>query len=175
MEKDIRKVFGKDISRAIEDIVRCYEDIDFTSEQLAEHMENIDEILREAIHITALSEGNQELAERINAANEIIKQNQINNFKKSVVEGTYEEFLSKMSWTDKSSFLVNMGLFRIGFSSEKPYTAEEQQYYDIIKSSIDKDIEKEALSKGFPSVEAWEENRSKVLKKQRSNFNGRKF
>ena len=34
-------------------------------------------------------------------------------------------------------------------------TEEEQKFYDIIENSIKKDLEKEALSKGFDSIEAW--------------------
>ena len=34
-------------------------------------------------------------------------------------------------------------------------TEEEQKFYDIIENSIKKDLEKEALNKGFDSIEAW--------------------
>lgn len=47
-----------------------------------------------------------------------------------------------------------MGLSRLGLSNEKDLTEEEQKYYDIIENSINKDLEKEALSQGFDSVEA---------------------
>ena len=48
-----------------------------------------------------------------------------------------------------------MGLSRLGLSNEKALTKEEQKYYDIIENSINKDLEKEALSQRFDSVEAW--------------------
>ena len=75
-----------------------------------------------------------------------------------------------MSWTEKSSLLVDMGLFRQGFSDEKPLTEEEQRYYNIIDSSIDKDIEKKALSAGFDSAEAWQEHNAKESRNKESSF-----
>lgn len=88
-------------------------------------------------------------------ANELIKLKRIDEFKKSVANGTHEEFLANISWIDKSSLKVDMGLARLGLSNEKDLTEEEQKYYDIIENSINKDLEKEALSQGFDSVEAW--------------------
>ena len=88
-------------------------------------------------------------------ANELIKLKRIDEFKKSVANGTHEEFLANISWIDKSSLEVDMGLSRLGLSNKKDLTEEEQKYYDIIENSINKDLEKEALSQGFDSVEAW--------------------
>lgn len=94
-------------------------------------------------------------------ANELIKLKRIDEFKKSVANGTHEEFLANISWIDKSSLKVDMGLARLGLSNEKDLTEEEQKYYDIIENSINKDLEKEALSQGFDSVEAWRNHNAK--------------
>lgn len=66
-----------------------------------------------------------------------------------------KSFLANISWKDKISLEVDMELSRFGLSNEKDLTEEEQKYYDIIENSIKKDLEKEALSKGFDSIDAW--------------------
>lgn len=129
--------------------------MNLTSEQIVEHIGEMSELTRAGMHITALSNGNKELANKIDKANQLIKLKRIDEFKKSVANGTYEEFLANMPWTDKSSLSEDMGLFRIGLPSEKTLTEEEQRYSEIIENSIDKDMEKEALSQGFSSVDAW--------------------
>ena len=128
------------------------------------------EVIRAQMHVVALESDNWELANKIEGANNLIKQKRIDAFKQSVADGTYPEFLANMSWTEKSSLSVDMGLFRQGFLNEKPLTKEEQQYYDIIENSIDKDIEKKALSAGFDSVEAWQEHNAKQCRNKESSF-----
>lgn len=53
-----------------------------------------------------------------------------------------------------------MGLFRIEIQDKKFLTEEEQRYYDIIQSSIDRNIEKEALIQVFDSVYTWRKHKA---------------
>jgi hypothetical protein len=172
MKNDVRSIFGEGITASIEGVVAIFEKSGMTSEEIANHIEGMHETVRAGMHITAIANGNKELADRIAGANNIITQSRINEFKKSVAEGTHEQFLSQMPWTDKCSLSVDMRLVRImGFDSETPLTPEEQNYNDIIQVSIDKDIEKEALSQGFQSVDAWREHNSKMS--MQSNISSR--
>ena len=155
---------------AIERMVDILDKMDLTAEELAEEIEDMDDFARAQMHVTALLSDNREFADKIFAANKLISQRRIDAFKQSVADGTYPEFLSNMSWTDKASLSVDMGLFRDEIIDEKPLTEEEQQYYDIIQSSIDKDIEEEALSAGFDSVEAWQEHNANESRKEESSF-----
>lgn len=155
MKKDIRIILGDGMATSIECMVSCFDKMNLTPEQIVDYIGEMHELIRTVMHITALSNGNKELADKINKANELIKLKRIDEFKKSVANGTHEEFLANMSRTDKTSFEVDMGLFRIGLPSEKPLTEEEQRYFEIIENSINKDMEKEALSQGFDNVEAW--------------------
>ena len=123
------------------------------------------------MHIIALSEGNKKLADKIAKANELIKLKQIDEFKKSVANDTYEEFLAKISWTDKSLLLVNMGLSKSELSSKKKLTEEEQRYFEIIDNSINKDLEKEAISERFDSVEAWRTHNAMQSMKEKNKTN----
>ena len=153
MNDEIRNIFGDDIANStIEHIVKCLDKMNLTPEQIAEYIGKVSETTRALIHIKALLDGNEELADKISKAIEFIKLKRIDEFKKTVANGTHEDFLSNMPWTDKCSLRRDMGLFRIGLPGEKPLTEEEQRYCEIINNSIQKDIEKEALSQGFDSV-----------------------
>lgn len=165
MKNDKDNTLGS-MSDSIHRIVNILEKMDLTSEKIAERIGDMREVTRAQMHVVALESDNWELADKIAAANNLIKQKRIDSFKQSVTDGTYPDFLAKMSWTEKSSLFVDMG-FRNG---EKPLTKEEQKYYDIIDSSIDKDIEKKALSAGFDSVEAWQEHNAKEFRNKESSF-----
>ena len=169
MKNDKDNTLGS-MSDSIHRMVDILDKMDLTSEEIAERIGDMREVIRAQMHVVALGSDNQELADKIAAANNLIKQKRIDSFKQSVADGTYPDFLANMSWTEKSSLLVDMGLFRQGFSDEKPLTEEEQQYYNIIDSSIDKDIEKKALSAGFDSVEAWQEHNAKQCRNKESSF-----
>ena len=143
MKNDIHNVLGDSIANSIEGIVDCLDKMDLKPEEIVDRISDMHELVRAGMHLTALSKGNEELADKIDKANELIKLKRINEFKKSVTNGTHEEFLANISWKDKISLEVDMELSRFGLSN------------DIIENSIKKDLEKEALSKGFDSIDAW--------------------
>lgn len=155
MKNDIHNILGDCMANSIEGIVDCLDKMDLTPEEIVNRINGLNELIRGGMHLTALSKGYEELADKIDKANELIKLKRIDEFRKSVANGTHEEFLANISWIDKSSLEVDMGLSRLGLSNKKDLTEEEQKYYDIIENSINKDLEKEALSQGFDSVEAW--------------------
>ena len=155
MNNNVNNIFDGELPNSIEGMVDCFDKMNLTAEQIAEYIDDMPQVSRVVMHIVALSKGNRELADKIDKANEIIDLKTIEAFKKSVENGTYEEFLANMNWEDKSSLSVDMGLFRMGLPSEKPLTEEEQRYSDIIENSIHEDIKKEALSQGFESIEGW--------------------
>lgn len=157
MENDIKNIFG-DVANSIFNLVACFDKANLTPEEIADYIGDISYLARAGMHIIAFSEGNEKLADKIAKANELIKLRQIDEFKKSVANDTYEEFLTQIPWPDKSSLLVDMGLSRAELSSKKKLTEEEQRYFEIIDNSINKDLEKEAIGEGFHSVEAWREH-----------------
>ena len=154
MKNDIRNIFGDQRALFFECMLNVL-DNNLKPEEIAEEIGKMHEVIRAGIHLTALSNGNKELADKIDKANELIKLRRIDEFKKTVANGTHEEFLANMPLMDKSSLLIDIRLSRIGLPSEKPLTEEEKRYSDIIEKSINNDIETEALNQGFDSVEAW--------------------
>lgn len=161
MKNELHNILGYSIDESIEHIVECFDKLELSIEQLEKYMQNIPELTKAEMHIIALSKGKKELAEKIDKTNKLIEMKRFNDFKKCVANGTYEEFLANMTWIDKSSLLCEMGLFRVGIPSEKPFTKEEQIYYDIIQSSIDDDLRKEVLSQGFDNVDEWRKNNAR--------------
>lgn len=155
MNNNVNNILDGELHNSIEGMVDCFDKMNLTTEQIVEYISSMPLVSREVMHLVALSKGNRKLADKIDKANEIIELKTIEAFKKSVEDGTYENFLANMNWEDKVSLPVDMGLFRIGLSGEKPLTEEEQRYSDIIENSIHEDIKKEALSQGFESIEGW--------------------
>ena len=140
MNNEIRNIFGDDIANStIEHIVKCLDKMNLTPEQIAEYIGKVSETTRALIHIKALLDGNEELADKISKAIEFIELKRIDEFKKSVANGTHEDFFANMTWPDKCSLSADMGLFRTGIPGEKPLTEDEE----------------EALSQDFASVEDW--------------------
>lgn len=86
--------------------------------------------------------GNFSLASKIKKAYNIIKEERIEEFKKTVSDDTCESYLDNMSWEEKISLKNDMNLFRMGLSIEKPLTDEEESYLKIINKSMKKDIAK---------------------------------
>lgn len=167
MKKNIYNTLGL-TNEPINQMVDILDKMDLTSEEIAERIGDFCKMVRLEMRITAMLSGNRELADKIDAANNLITQKRIDAFKQSVADGTYPEFLSKMSWKDKDDLSDDMELFRTG---EKPLTEEEQLYYRIIEKSMDKDIEKGvALRDGFDSVEAWQEHNANKSRKKESSF-----
>ena len=152
MKNDVEIIFGKQKATAMDGMVRAFRNADTTPEKIAESIQNLHETTRAGIHISALSSGDKETANKIDKANQIIKEKRINEFKKAVESGKGKEFLSTMSWTDKISLQVD-----IEYSEE-----DTKNYIEIIEESIGEDIENEALRQGFSSVEEWRNHNAKV-------------
>lgn len=126
----------------MEGLVNTYRDANITPEEIAESIADFSDITRSGIYASALLSRDRETADKINKANQIIKERKINEFKSAVANGTEKEFLSTMSWLEKVYLEIDIELTRMG----KQLTEEEQRYLDILEESINKDIEREALS-----------------------------
>lgn len=146
MMNDIQDDYKEKIASSLELMVNCFERMNLTAEQIMDQISDMPKILRNKILTTASLAGKKELAEKIGTANEMIKLKNIDKFKESVVNGTHEKFLSNMTWSDKALLLMNMGLFSAILPRDLELSEEDQKYRDIVKKSMDKDIEKMGLS-----------------------------
>ena len=91
------------VSDSIQRMVDILDKMDLTSEKIAEHIGDMHEPVRAQMYVTAVLSDNQAFAEKIDAANKLITQRRIDAFKQSVADGTYPEFLSNMSRSEKLS------------------------------------------------------------------------
>ena len=170
--KDIQNIFGSVMAISIDNLTNIYEKANMTPEEIADSIKKFPDVIREGIYLNALFHYEQETADRVEKALQIIKKRRISDFKNAVVNGTEKEFLSTIPWEEKTSLIVDMGISRLGIPSEEPLTEEEQQYLDIIEKSIGEDILKKAVSEGFSSVEEWQEyNCSKLSSSKTSRPN----
>lgn len=155
---DIKKVTKNNLDSrtilALEDLIKIYEKENFTIDQIVENISDMLDITRASLHIIAIANKNNELADKIQKANEIVTQNKINAFKESVKNGTYKEFLQNMSWSEISALKIDMNLSRMGFPDEEPLSEEEQMYSDIIEESINNELLKkeEELESSKPDI-----------------------
>ena len=146
MMNDIQDDYKDKIASSLEVMVNCFERMNLTAEQIMDQISDMPKILRNKILTTASLAGKKELAEKIGTANEMIKLKNIDKFKESVVNGTHEKFLSNMTWSDKALLLMDMGLFSAILPRDLELSEEDQKYRDIVKKSMDKDIEKMGLN-----------------------------
>ena len=166
MKNVLKNVFDDDILiDAIEGMVVIFKKANMSSERIAEEIKGFDEIVRESFHISALSNGDKELADRIYGAITILKNRRISEFKEAVDKGEEKEFLSSMTLAEKSLLMFDMGL-----TISSILTEEQQRYYDIIEKSIAEDIKRQALIEGFNSVEEWKEHNSRIYSSDDSDF-----
>lgn len=154
MDNNIDKQLDADISNSINGLVNSFNKLNLSDNEIYEHIKNLGEPVRAHIHIVALRLGNKELAEKISMANEKIKKERINNFVDSVINGTKDEFLENMSWTDKTSLKVDIEHYK----DSEPLKLDIQTCTKIIDESIYSDLTKIAKSEGFDSVEDWRKN-----------------
>lgn len=139
---DIQDDYKEKIASSLENMVRCFEKMNLTTDQIVNQINDMPSIFRSCLRIIALLTGNKELAKKISDANETIKMRKIDEFKNAVTNGTHEEFLSDMSLGDKG--VLSVGIKKLG--EGKDLTEEEQKCSDIIKKSMDRDIEKMGLN-----------------------------
>jgi hypothetical protein len=160
----LENYFDESLVNSWEHIVDCFESLDYSTKKIAEYIKNFDEITTAGIHLSALNKGNKKMADRIDKAMEINKENRINAFKEVVANGTEQEYLSKMTWIEKLSLQCDMDLSSVRLNNKPRLTEKEKNYVNILENSIAEDIKNIALSEGFSSVEEWRHHNWEVDK-----------
>lgn len=135
------------------------EKADLDENELLQFLEPLSDCIRILLQYKTFFACKSELAKKLKVANETIKQKRIVAFKKAVEDGSYNDYLSKLRWTDKSNLSVAMNLKR----AEEKLSEEEKKYLNIIEASIQKDLEDEAEMYGFSSIEEWKKNNAKLF------------
>ena len=82
MKNDIQNIFGSTMARSMEGMANVFKNANMTPEEIAESIKDFHETTRAGIHISALSSGDKETADKIDKANQIIKGRRISDLKK---------------------------------------------------------------------------------------------
>ena len=135
------------------------ENADLDENELLQFLEPLGDTVRILLQYKTFFALKSNLAKKLKAANETIKQKRIDAFKKAVQDGSYNDYLSKLRWTDKSNLSVAMNLNR----AEDKLSEEEKKYLNIIEASIQKDLEDESEMYGFSSLEDWKKTNAKLF------------
>lgn len=148
---------------ALDNMLIIYEKL--SDKDIMESMKRLDDLSRAQLELKALLSGNQELAGRINAAMKNLETEQIEGLRIAIQEGKQEEFLSQLSWVEKSNLSVviksrNDILVGIDedFSKASP---EDRVLLETLEQSMDRDLLEQAKAEGFDNLEDWRANNAK--------------
>ena len=141
-----------------------------TSKQIADIMESLDKKTRATIYLAAFHGSTKQLADKIDQADEIVdkrkRQKLVYDFKEALANSDVRDFLSSLSLNDKTNLEEDMGILRLGLSSESQLIEEEQKYLDLIEDSIADYTRKAALKSGFESIDEWRKFNERNAKKR---------
>lgn len=124
------------LKQIIERLLECYKALNKSAKEI-----NI-----AYLHITAVTKGETDLANKIEEAIDIITERKINKFRESIKTGSLKEFLKGMTYTEKISFSVSIKYAKLN-------EEEKQELIRILDEAVDLDLLEEAHSKGFETIE----------------------
>jgi len=158
----LKDIYGKKRAQGHEIKTIHYDEQKLTVAQLVEKLKKVDEIESAGIHLSALVQGNAELAAKIKLAQAVIRRNQIDAFAQAVQYGVADDFLAQFkSWTDKSSLKVHIEMSE-QYKRADTKGLDTKKLIDIIDKSIDADLLGQAQAEGFETLEAWRQNNAKM-------------
>lgn len=160
------------VSASLNNILKIYEH--FSNKEIMESLKKLNDTLRLQLELKAATSGNLELSERIHTSIKNLETEQIEELRLATQEGKQEEFLSKLSWIEKTNLSVviqsrNNILVGIDENFDKA-SSEDKILLNMLEKSINKDLLQIAKSEGFNNLEDWRANNGK--KSGKSHFNG---
>lgn len=140
MNEQTKEILGEKVTKSINDLMFALDIKSLTPEQMAERIADMPEVVRSTMQIVAEQSGNEILATNLDKANTIIIEDRIQKFKKTVKEGTSEQYLSNLDWTDLMLLKVHLGLYDVEVEKK---TSEDKWYTKILDKAINEKVEKE--------------------------------
>lgn len=137
--KEIELYFDKSQIESLTQMVELMDKMKLSDEMIKSRLKYMDSFIRNGIYLIA-QEKNISFASKIYKINNEIKEEILEDFKKSVMCGYGDEFLSKMSSKDKKELEHDLGLIRVGMPFEERLTNEEEKMLDMIEKSIYEDV-----------------------------------
>lgn len=164
MKNEGYNVFDNQTTDILELFVESLDKGNFSAKQIANQIHNMHDLIRSGLHLTALTKGKNELADKIKKANNIIVLKKIKAFEQALQTGKEEDFLAEMNWTDK--VVLQSKIKNLSDLEKQQVIRDEKRSISILETSIKKDVEeenkREALSQGFDSIEAWRKHHNEI-------------
>ena len=172
MENEGYDFFDTQITEILELFVESLDKGNFSVEQITNQIRNMHDLIRSGLHLTALTKGKKELADKIDKANDIIVLEEIKTFEQALQTGNEEDFLAEMNWTDK--VVLQNKIKNLSDLEKQQVIKNDKRSISILEASIKKDVEeenkREALNQGFDSVEAWRKHHNEINDRSQDNL-----
>ena len=138
----VKKMFGDDLIRALNQMLDEFVELDFDETDIYVSIKGINESVRTCLFLLAEERGLSDMAFKIERINKRLKVENVDKFKKSFDKGEAETYLKKLNKTDKIDLLHAMGL---DIPNDMVYKLDKikQVYRNTINKSIMDDQVKE--------------------------------
>ena len=142
MNSIVKKMFGDDLIRALNQMLDEFVELDFDETDIYVSIKGINESVRTCLFLLAEERGLSDMAFKIERINKRLKVENVDKFKKSFDKGEAETYLKKLNKTDKIDLLHAMGL---DIPNDMVYKLDKikQVYRNTINKSIMDDQVKE--------------------------------
>ena len=170
MDKIVKKMFGDDLIRALNQMIDEFVELDFDENDIYKSIKGINESVRTCLYLLAEERGLTNMAFKIEKINKRLKIEIVENFKNAFDKGETDKFFKKLNKTDKMDLLHDMEL-DIDPKNAYKLSKIKQVYRNTINKSIMEDQAKENKD-GYDTFVKYEKEDSK--KNNKSNKNDKK-
>jgi len=133
--KFINDLFGKELIRAMREMLDEFKKLKFDEHQIEKAMKGINESVRVGLYLMALERNLDGIAYHINVANKRLNEARKEGFIKAYEKGEANKFLAILGKGDKISLMSDLGI-DVDVRERALLSNVERDYYRIISNSI---------------------------------------
>lgn len=135
MNSTIVKLFGEDLINSLNDMLDDFISLSISEKELYSNIKDMNESVRSCLYLLAIERDDKKLIKKIENVNNQLKDERIDNFKKSFDKNEHKRFLALLNKIDKQSLLDDLN---INVSSDEVHKLSkiDREYYDAIKESL---------------------------------------
>lgn len=135
MNSTIVKLFGENLINSLNDMLDDFISLSISEKELYSNIKDMNESVRSCLYLLAIERDDKKLIKKIENVNNQLKDERIDNFKKSFDKNEHKRFLALLNKIDKQSLLDDLN---INVSSDEVHKLSkiDREYYDAIKESL---------------------------------------
>lgn len=135
MNSTIVKLFGENLIDSLNDMLDDFVSLSISEKELYSNIKDMNESVRSCLYLLAIERDDKKLIKKIENVNNQLKDERIDNFKKSFDKNEHKRFLALLNKIDKQSLLDDLN---INVSSDEVHKLSkiDREYYDAIKESL---------------------------------------